>query len=112
MVLARGESLLSECSDGCRLVLADRVLLLLLAVLTLLLLLFACTYCCMHALPFDQQVTYRPDLGEVQEYFLGSGGLINQCRPMDACMFLLTGRNTCMCCVLLAACVATGDLQA
>jgi hypothetical protein len=78
----------------------------------LLLLLFACTYCCMHALPFDQQVTYRPDLGEVQEYFLGSGGLINQCRPMDACMFLLTGRNTCMCCVLLAACVATGDLQA
>lgn len=43
----------------------------------LLLLLFACTYCCMHALPFDQQVTYRPDLGEVQEYFLGSGGLIN-----------------------------------
>jgi hypothetical protein len=23
------------------------------------------------------QVTYRPDLGEVQEYFLGSGGLIN-----------------------------------
>jgi hypothetical protein len=23
------------------------------------------------------QVTYSPDMGEVQEYFLGSGGLIN-----------------------------------
>lgn len=28
--------------------------------------------CCLLA-----QVTYSPDLGEVQEYFLGSGGLIN-----------------------------------
>lgn len=25
----------------------------------------------------QSQVTYNPDLGDVQEYFLGSGGLIN-----------------------------------
>lgn len=33
---------------------------------------------CMHPFPMAcLQVTYTPDMGDVQEYFLGSGGLIN-----------------------------------